>query len=69
MTEKQTQKEEILAYLQTGEKLTWRDAFYYFGCVRLAARIEELRREGHNIESRLIPVAGKQVAEYWLVVA
>lgn len=36
-----------------------------FGCFRLAARVHELRAEGHRIESRTVETqGGKKVEEY-----
>lgn len=42
-------KEEIIKYLQSGEKLTPLEALNMFGCFRLGARICELRQKGYNI--------------------
>ena len=64
----ESQKKQILAYLQTGKKLTSMDALYKFQCMRLAARISELRDDGYNIKTDRIKVAsGKIVACYELV--
>lgn len=51
MTYEDTQRGKILAYLQSGFEISAYEAFYRFGCLRLAARIEELRRLGHSIET------------------
>ncbi len=45
-----TQTECILAHLQSGHCLTPLDALRQFGCMRLAARIDDLRKAGHPIE-------------------
>ncbi len=44
-----SQKSEILAYLKEGRSLTAIEALHEFNCFRLAARIAELRAEGHDI--------------------
>lgn len=63
-----TQKQAVLSYLQTGERLTGLQALEMFGCIRLSARIKELKDSGHNIKSEKIKVSnGKRVASYRLV--
>lgn len=60
-----TQTQAILEYLQRGGSLTPLDALKMFGCLRLGARIWDLRRDGHDIEMRVVEVGdGKHVAEY-----
>ena len=44
-----TQKEAILDYLQTYSSLTSKEAMEFFGCMRLAATIHRLKKEGHTI--------------------
>ena len=62
-----TQRNDILAYLQSGRSLTPRDAYNYFGCLRLAARIHDLKAEGYDIEARTLDIGkGKHVASYSL---
>jgi hypothetical protein len=62
-----TQAGRILAYLRAGNRLTALDALERFQCFRLAARVHELRREGHDIQERMVEVgSGKRVAEYWI---
>lgn len=50
----ESQSDQILAHLQRGRTLTQLDALNLFGCFRLGARIWDLRRRGHRIESRTI---------------
>ena len=45
-----TQKERILTFMKTNDGITSMDAFR-LGCTRLAARISDLKRDGHRIES------------------
>lgn len=62
-----TQSEQILLYLKTGARLTPIDALQRFGCFRLAARVADLRGEGHDIRTdTLVTAQGKRVAEYRL---
>ena len=56
----------ILLYLQSGHALTPIEALNLFGCLRLAARIEDLRREGHAIDTAMIEGDGKRWASYRL---
>lgn len=41
----------ILSILRTGRSLTSYQAFVEIGCTRLAARIHDLRRQGHVFET------------------
>ena len=62
-----TQSERILAYLKQGNSITPLYALDAFGCFRLGARISDLKRQGHNIVSQLVPRNGKYVAKYTLI--
>ena len=59
-----TQNAEILAWLKR-KPITPKDAMG-FGCYRLAARIKELREQGHVIETEMEPHEGGKHARYWL---
>lgn len=60
-----TQNDQILLALKKGARLTPLDALQKFGCMRLAARIYDLRWEGWEIHSRQRQLeGGKQCAEY-----
>jgi hypothetical protein len=62
-----TQVEAILGYLRTGAELTPLDALQRFGCFRLAARINDLRKAGYPIVTRLQKTTtGKDIAAYRL---
>lgn len=61
-----TQTELIRAHLQSGREITPLDALSEFGCFRLAARIDELRREGLEIETVTERRNGKKFARYRL---
>ena len=62
----QTQNQRILAHLKAGHRLTPLEALDRFGCMRLGARIWDLRQEGHDIRDRLVSRGGAHVAQYWL---
>lgn len=47
------QKQAIRKALEAGRTLTPREALNEFGCMRLAARIKDLRKEGMDIETVL----------------
>lgn len=65
-----TQKTDILDRLLSGHKLTSMEALAKFSCARLAARINDLINEGHEVKKEMIPVRvrnGKTlVARYYL---
>ena len=64
---KASQEARILDHFKKGGTLTHIEAEVKFGCARLAARVNALRRRGHEIESRMVETAsGKRVAEYSL---
>lgn len=44
----------ILDSLLSGTKLTQLDAYDQFGCVRLPARINDLRNNGHIINTEMV---------------
>lgn len=68
MGEEMSQRDEILSALRAGDSLTPLAALKRFGCMRLAARIEELRLCGYWIETiRKRVGTHKRVAEYRLV--
>ena len=60
------QTEKILAYLSKGKGITPIDALNRFGCFRLAARISDLRRDGHIIHTNTQTKNGKTFANYKL---
>ena len=53
---KDSQSEQILIYLRAGNKLTPAEALRKFGCLRLAARVFDLRQAGYDIRDDLIEV-------------
>ncbi len=49
-----TQAEKIVQYMQQYGGITQLDALREFGCMRLASRISDLRRDGMNIKSEMV---------------
>jgi len=54
MIEKINQKQKILAYMRTYGAITPVDAMREFSCMRLGARIAELKADGHNIRTEMV---------------
>ena len=62
-----TQTAMILAHLRAGNEITPLEALEKFGCLRLAARIADLRATGQMINSRIHHAPnGKRFAAYRL---
>ena len=61
-----SQRLKIKKWLEDGKTLTPIDALERFGCFRLAARIDDLRREGLEIETKYQHKDGKRFANYGL---
>jgi len=59
-----SQKENIRTALESGHRITSLDALQWFGCARLAARIQELRREGMDIQTKTQTKGKKSFACY-----
>ena len=60
------QVDAIRSFLLEGHSLTPIDALERFGCFRLAARIDDLRQEGLDIETVKERRNGKSYARYRL---
>lgn len=66
---KPAQTTQILSALERGESLTPLDALKRFGCMRLGARIHELKQPPHGlpIQDETVEVSdGKRVKRYYL---
>jgi len=62
----ESQNKQILAYLQRGKSITPLEALDRFGCMRLGARIWDLKQAGHRIDSQFVDVGQKKkVKEYF----
>ena len=59
-----TQNEMIRRHLETGASITPIDALNEYGCFRLAARIDDLRKDGLDIETIKEKKNGKRYARY-----
>lgn len=67
MMGKQNQTEKIKKHLESGGTITALSALQAFGCMRLAARISELRKKDHlPIASRTVSNGEKRYSEYYL---
>ena len=62
-----SQNERILQHLKRGRKITPLDALEKFGCFRLAARISDLRSQGHVISTENMTKDGKTFASYKMI--
>jgi len=63
---KTTHTDQILDALHRGESITPLEALQRFGCLRLGARIWDLRRAGHPVISETVdPGNGKHVSRYF----
>lgn len=64
------QSDAILKHLREGHRITQREAIDLFGCMRLAARIHDLKAQGHLIESRpkriTTRLGATTIAEYYM---
>ena len=49
-----SQANKILAHLKAGHSITDNDARRMFSCSRLAARIHDLKKQGHEITEELV---------------
>jgi len=61
-----SQEQNILSHLQK-RSITPLDAFTLYGCMRLAARIRDLKAKGHNIITTIEKQGGKKFARYTLL--
>ena len=64
--ERTSQNKQILEFLNHGFIITPIHALNQFQCFRLSARILELKKQGHNIKSRLHHENGKKFSVYWI---
>ena len=57
---------QILKHLQEGKPITPLEALNLFGVFRLAARISNLREQGHEIITGKMKSGGKEFASYYI---
>jgi hypothetical protein len=61
----ETQNQQIIAYLMSGRTLTPLEALDRFGCLRLGARIWDLKKRGFDIKKETVESNGKHYASYY----
>jgi hypothetical protein len=61
-----TQEQMIVSDLERGKSITSLDALTNYGCLRLAARILEIKNAGYNIGKQMVTKNGKTFASYFL---
>lgn len=59
MSNPPTQADRVLAYLESGQRLTQFEALTELGIMRLASRITDLRQAGHDIERKMVEVTNR----------
>ena len=65
MSRLSSQNAMILNFLESGGALTPIEALEKFQCFRLAARINDLKEAGHNIQTEMVRKKnGKKIAVY-----
>lgn len=65
----ESQKKMILAYLMDGHRITSLEALNMFGCMRLASRISDIRRDHPELNikvDRIETATKKKVAQYYV---
>lgn len=62
-----SQANQILKALESGEHITPIEALNRWGCFRLASRISDLKKRGHAVKCQMIKGEnGKRWGEYFL---
>jgi len=65
MSKTRTQNQKLLSWLEMGNSITPMYALQRFGIMRLASRIEELRRQGYDIKTEMCnQVKGARVVRF-----
>ena len=62
-----SQTNEILDHLKRNKSITAMEALEKYGCFRLAARILDLKKAGHNIHTEMTVKNDKHYATYQLI--
>ena len=67
----ETHTAKVLSHLKSGKSITPLEALREYGCFRLGARICDLRKDGHTIQTQMIKVDTRdgfsRVAQYSMV--
>ena len=61
-----TQNQAILEHLEQGKPITALEALQLYGCLRLASRISDLKKDGHDIMDQFTEHRGKWFKKYFL---
>lgn len=61
-----TQNDYILQHIRERGAITPLEAFEHYDCLRLAARVLDLKRAGHQIVTEIREAGGKRFAAYRL---
>jgi hypothetical protein len=62
----ESQNKRISEWFQLGFSLTPAEGWSRFGCLRLAARVKEIRNNGLDVKTEMITENGKRFANYYL---
>jgi hypothetical protein len=62
----ETQNDMIKNHLLNGNSITALDSFRLFSCMRLAARISDLKQSGMVIDSETVTQNGKSFSKYFI---
>lgn len=54
-----TQRQMVLEYIKMFGSIDPQEAYFNIGCMKLATRVSELKREGHNIVSETITATNR----------
>jgi len=67
MSDRATHRNQLLAALTAGERVTAMDALKRWKCFRVGARAFDLKSEGYPVKSERIKLrSGKWVARYYM---
>lgn len=55
-TTKHSQCQSLLSHLKAGKTITQIEALDLYGILRLASRVNDLRKRGHAISTEMVPV-------------
>lgn len=62
-----SQERMIMGHMLRGNRITPLYALEHFGCERLAARIADIKKRGHDVKSEFVTLpSGKRVKQYWI---
>jgi hypothetical protein len=56
----------VLRHLRAGKRITAYEAVQLYGIYRLAARVNDLRKAGHDIKSEDVRDGSRHWAVYWM---